>query len=153
MDLKATCYVDGSFNPKLEKYAFGCVCFHPDGTTEEFCGSGNSEDALKQRNVAGEMIASMLALKWALVNEYNELEICYDYAGIEAWVTGAWKAKNDLTCKYRDFMREKSRTVKLTFTKIAAHTNDRYNEMADKLAKEGLTKEPGLPEIVKRKLI
>ena len=148
--MKATCYVDGSFNPKLQKYAFGCVCFHPDGSTEEYCGSGNSEDALKQRNVAGEMIASMLAVKWALINGYDELEICYDYAGIEAWVTGAWKAKNDLTAKYRDYMRERSENVKLSFTKIEAHTNSTYNEMADKLAKQGLTKDPGIPEIIRK---
>ena len=148
--MKAVCYVDGSFNPKLEKYAFGCVCFHPEGQIEEYCGSGNSPDALKQRNVAGEMIASMLAVRWAIINGYDELEICYDYAGIECWVTGAWKAKNELTSKYRDFMRDKEEKVKISFTKIEAHTNDTYNERADKLAKAGLEKEPGIPEIRKR---
>ena len=149
--MKAVVYVDGSFNPKAEKYAFGCVCFHPDGSTEEYCGSGNDHEALKQRNVAGEMIASMLAVKWALINEYDELEICYDYSGIESWVTGAWKAKNELTRKYRDFMRSKSDRVKISFTKIEAHTNNTYNEMADKLAKAGLEKDPGLP-VIERKI-
>ena len=127
------------------------MCFHPDGETEEYCGSGNNPDALKQRNVAGEMIASMLAVRWAIVNEYDELEICYDYSGIECWVTGAWKAKNELTSRYRDFMRDKENRVKITFTKVEAHTNNKYNEIADKLAKAGLEKEPGLPDIARRK--
>ncbi len=148
--MKAVCYVDGSFNPKLEKYAFGCVCFHPDGETEEFCGSGNDPDALKQRNVSGEMIASMLAVRWAIINGYDELEICYDYSGIECWVTGEWKAKNDLTKKYSSYMRDKLDRIKIKFTKIEAHTKVEYNELADRLAKAGLEKEPGLPEIIKR---
>lgn len=149
--MQAKAYVDGSFNPALGRYAYGLVCFHPDGETEEYCGSGNSPDALAQRNVSGEMIASMLAAKWAILNGYSELEIYYDYVGIEAWVTGAWKAKNELTQKYRDAMRGWQNKIKISFVKIPAHTGDRYNEMADKLAKSGLEREPGLPEIVPRK--
>ena len=148
--MKAVCYVDGSYNPALARYAYGCVCFHPDGEMEEYCGSGNDPEALLQRNVSGEMIAAMLAVKWALINGYDELEICYDYSGIECWVSGTWKAKNDLTKKYRDFMRSREDRVKIVFRKIEAHSNDTYNEMADKLAKTGLEKEPGLPEIEKR---
>ena len=150
--MKAVCYVDGSYNPQVAKYAFGCVCFHPDGEIEEYNGSGNNPDALKQRNVAGEMIASMLSVRWALLNEYDELEICYDYSGIECWATGVWKAKNALTQKYRDFMQDKAKKIKISFTKVEAHTNVKYNEMADQLAKDGLEKEPGLPEIVRRKI-
>lgn len=145
--MRVTAYVDGSFNPADKKYAFGLVCFHPDGTTEEYCGSGDSEQGLAQRNVAGEMIASMLAVKWALVNNYDEIEIFYDYVGIEAWVTGTWKAKNELTQKYRDAMRNWQTKVKITFSKVPAHTGNEFNERADKLAKTGLTKEPGLPII------
>lgn len=145
--MKATAYVDGSFNPAVQKYAFGCVCIRPDGSTEEFNGSGDNPDALRQRNVAGEMIASMLALKWAYTNHYDELEICYDYAGIEAWYTGAWKAKTDLTRQYREYMHRFEGCVSLKFTKITAHTGDTFNERADRLAKAGLEKPAGLPEI------
>lgn len=148
--MTATAYVDGSFNPDLGKYAFGCVLFHPDGEIEKLCGSGDSEDALLQRNVAGEMIAAMLSVKWALDNGYDSLAIFYDYSGIECWATGSWKAKNDLTRKYASYMRERMGRMKITFTKVAAHTKDKYNDMADELAKEGLTKEPGLPKIVPR---
>lgn len=145
--MNAKAYVDGSFNPDIGRYAFGCVLFHPDGEIEELCGSGDSPDALAQRNVSGEMIAAMLSVKWAKINGYDSIDIYYDYSGIECWVTGAWKAKNDLTRKYRDAMQNWGRTVKISFSKVAAHTNDTYNERADKLAKQGLEKEPGLPEI------
>jgi len=145
----AKCYVDGSFNPSIGKYAFGCVMIHENGVIEEYKGSGNNPDALSQRNVAGEMIASMLAVKWAIINEYEKVEIYYDYSGIECWVTGAWKAKNELTQKYRDWMRARKNNLEIEFFKVAAHTNDKYNEMADKLAKEGLLTECGIPEISK----
>lgn len=143
----ARCYVDGSFNPEIGKYAFGCVMIHDSGNIEEYCGSGNDPEALLQRNVAGEMIASMLAVKWAVKNGYDNLTIYYDYKGIECWVTGEWKAKNELTQKYRDWMRAKSDQIEIGFVKVAAHTNDTFNEAADKLAKAGLKKECGIPQI------
>lgn len=144
---RPTAYVDGSFNPELNKYAFGLVLIHPEGRIEEKCGSGDTPEAVKQRNVSGEMIASMLAVKWASVNKYSELDIYYDYSGIECWATGAWKAKNDLTKKYRDYMQKAMSCLSIRFFKVEAHTNVKFNEMADKLAKKGLTLPVGLPEI------
>ena len=144
--MKLTAYVDGSFNPEVNRYAYGCVLIDPDGNIKELYGSGNDPEALKQRNVAGEMIASMLAVRHALKNGYNAVDIFYDYSGIECWVTGAWKAKNELTKSYRDWMNDKKNRLNISFFKVAAHTNDKYNEQADKLAKLGLTMEPGLPE-------
>lgn len=142
-----TAYVDGSFNPQVNKYAYGCVLIKEDSSIEELCGSGNSPDALKQRNVSGEMIASMLSVQYALKYGYSHIDIYYDYSGIECWATGSWKAKNDLTQKYRDWMNEQMKRISISFHKVAAHTNDKYNEQADKLAKMGLEKEPGLPAI------
>ena len=147
VERKAVCYVDGSFNPEAGKYAYGCILIHDDGSIEEYCGSGDREDALLQRNVAGEMIGSMFAVRLALIRGYTKLLICYDYSGIECWVTGAWKTKNDLTKSYRDWMRGKMEDIEISFKKVEAHSNDKYNDMADKLAKQGLLKEPGLPEI------
>jgi len=144
---KLVCYVDGSFNPEIGKYAFGCVFIKEDGSVDEYCGSGNDPDALLQRNVTGEMIGAMFAVSYALRSGYKKLEIYYDYSGIECWVTGAWKAKNDLTQKYRDWMRSKAGVLDIVFKKVKAHSSDKFNEMADKLAKKGLEREPGIPEI------
>ena len=144
---KLVAYVDGSFNPSVNKFAYGCVLIKEDGSIEEICGSGTDPEALKQRNVSGEMVASMLAVKYALKFGYSSIDIYYDYSGIECWVTGAWKAKNALTQSYRDWMQERQSRIKISFFKVAAHTNDKYNEQADRLAKQGLNKEPGLPEV------
>ena len=149
---RPTAYVDGSFNPEMGKYAFGLVLIHPNGQVEEKCGSGDTPEAVLQRNVSGEMIASMLSVKWAAVNSYRSLDIYYDYSGIECWATGTWKAKNDLTRKYRDFMQKAMESLDVRFFKVEAHSNVKYNEMADKLAKKGLTLPTGLPDITKQNI-
>ncbi len=138
MDGKLIAYVDGSFEKTVSKYAYGCVIIEPDGSETELSGSGNDPEVANIRNVAGEMLGAMNAVKWAKANGYRELEICYDYMGIEMWATGGWKAKNKYTAGYAEYMRKSASSVRISFRKIAAHTGDKYNEMADKLAKAAL---------------
>jgi ribonuclease HI len=140
-------YVDGSYNDGIKKYAFGCVFILPDGRIYTEFGNGDNPQSLEQRNVTGEMLGAMYAVRVAIKNGYKAVEICYDYQGIEAWVTGAWRSKNELTQKYSASMRKWGQSIKITFTKVAAHTNIKYNELADKTAKRGLTEGNGVPEI------
>ena len=95
------------------------------------------------------MLGAMYAVQWCLKNEYPAIKICYDYAGIEAWVTGAWKAKNALTKKYAEFMKESTAQISITFEKVAAHSGNHFNEEADKLAQKALTEGNGIPKIKK----
>ncbi len=134
-------YVDGSYSEALAKYAFGCILIKPDGEIIRKSGNGDNPDSLAIRNVAGEMLAAMNAVKWCRENGFSSLKICYDYAGIEMWATGRWKTNNELTRKYAEYMMEKAGSMQISYKKIAAHTGDRYNEEADKLAKEALEEE------------
>lgn len=140
-------YVDGSFDAKKSVYAFGCVLLTSEGEIIRESGNGNNPESAALRNVTGEMLGSMYAVKWCEVNGYGAVEICYDYTGIEMWATGAWKAKNDLTQKYAAFMKEHRKKMQITFRKIAAHTGNQYNEEADKLAKKALTEGDGIPKM------
>lgn len=142
-----TAYVDGSFDQKNRRYSFGCVFLTPDGEVIRESGSGNDPKSLQLRNVTGEMLGAMFAVRWALKNGYPAVDICYDYAGIEQWATKGWQAKNDLTRQYAAFMERCSRKIRIRFTKIAAHTGDKYNEEADQLAKQALTDKDGIPQI------
>lgn len=143
-------YVDGSFDEKIGRYSFGCVILTPDGEIIRESGNGNNPESMALRNVTGEMLGAMFAVKWCEVNGYSAVELCYDYKGIEMWATGGWQAKNDLTQKYAAFMKENGRKLHITFRKIAAHTGDKYNEEADKLAKTALLEGNGIPRIKKR---
>lgn len=142
-------YVDGSFDISLKKYAFGCVFILPDGRTYTEYGNGDNEQSLQLRNVTGEMLGAMYAVKVAMANGYSGVELCYDYEGIEKWVTGRWRAKTDLTAKYAKAMREWGESIEIAFTKVTAHTNVYYNEMADQTAKTGLREGNGIPPILR----
>ncbi len=144
-----TVYVDGSYDDSLKRYAFGCVFLHENGEIYTAFGNGDNPQSLPLRNVTGEMLGAMYAVKTAIVNGYEEVELCYDYEGIEKWVTGAWRAKNELTQKYAASMRTWRNQIRIIFTKVAAHTNVKYNEVADKTAKRGLTEGNGVPKIGK----
>lgn len=140
-------YVDGSFDEKIGKYAFGCVMLTPNGEIIRESGNGDNPESLALRNVTGEMLGAMFVVKWCDKNGYSAIKICYDYFGIEKWATGEWKAKNTLTQKYAAFMQENGKKIRISFKKIAAHTGNKYNEEADKLAKAALLGKNGIPKI------
>lgn len=139
-------YVDGSYEDSLKKYAFGCVFLLPDGHIYVQYGNGDREQSLQHRNVTGEMLGAMYAVKTAMVNGYKGIEIRYDYQGIEKWVTGEWRSKTELTQKYAHAMRDWGRSIAIRFRKVAAHANIMYNELADSLAKRGLREGNGVPK-------
>ena len=146
---KVVAYVDGSFDVKLQKYAFGCILLLPDGRHFEKSGSGNEPESLAIRNVAGEMLGAMYAALWACKNEFKALDFYYDYAGIEKWAVGDWKAKNALTQKYAAFMQKYQKLMTISFVKVAAHTGDYYNEQVDQLAKAALKQDSGIPAVTR----
>ncbi|MCI9338361.1 MAG: RNAse H family protein [Lachnospiraceae bacterium] len=140
-------YVDGSYDNSLKKYAFGCVFILPDGRIFTEYGNGDNEQSLRHRNVTGEMLGAMYAVKTAMASGFSKVELCYDYEGIEKWVTGAWRSKTELTKKYAVAMGEWRRQIEISFRKVAAHTNVYYNELADQTAKAGLRDGSGIPKV------
>lgn len=144
---KVIAYVDGSYDDKLKKYSFGCILLLPSGDIVKESGNGDNPESLAIRNVAGEMLGAMYAVKWAMINGYSEIELRYDYEGIEKWVQGMWKAKNELARKYAAAMNDWKRFIHISFLKIAAHSNNKYNDMADELAKSALIHGNGIPKI------
>ena len=131
-------YVDGSFEKSINRYAFGCVILTPDGEEIRKSGSGSDPAGVAIRNVAGEMLGAVNAVKWARENGYPAVEIRYDYEGVEKWVTGVWRAKTPLTGKYAAHMQAAGKEIQISFCKVAAHTGNHYNEEADQLAKSAL---------------
>lgn len=137
MEIKT--YVDGSYDPSTGVYGYGVVAVHPDGKIETLAGSGNKTETAAFRNVAGEMLAAMVAVRYAIDNGFDSVKIFYDYSGIECWVTGTWKAKKNLTIMYCNSMRKWGEQISISFQKVDAHTGDLFNEMADSLAKTAIS--------------
>ena len=67
----------------------------------------------------------------------------HDYEGISKWCEGQWEAKKEGTRAYREFYRQASEKVKITFRKVKGHSGDRWNDLADRLAKEALDRPVG----------
>lgn len=128
-------YVDGSYNNELDKYGYGIVFL--DGKSErEYYGTGTDSEAAKMANVAGEILAAQKAVDLALEEGFLKITICHDYTGIAEWTRG-WKCNNKYTSDYRKSMLEKSGYIDIVFQKVDAHSGDKYNDRADKLAKKG----------------
>lgn len=133
-----TVYVDGSYDADRKVYGYSCVILSRTGEVSSFYGAGNNQESAELRNVAGEMLAAMSAVRYAIKNGFRSVKICYDYYGIEYWATKKWEAKTNLTRKYANAMAEWSKIITISFQKVAAHTNIKYNEMADRLAKKAV---------------
>jgi len=126
-------YVDGSYNQKTKTYGAGVV----------YITAANEIELMKtfddvyysHRNVAGEVKASELAIEKAIEDKKNQIIIYHDYQGISSWATGEWKANNDLTKSYKKFIEEARKNIKIDFVKVKGHSNDKYNDRADALAK------------------
>ena len=134
---KITAYVDGSYNVATKEYSYGAVIFAGD-KKECFSEKFNDPELATMRNVAGELEGSMKAMRYAVEAGAKELDIFYDYEGIEKWCTGAWKTNKDGTKAYKAFYEKISQKVKVNFHKVKGHSGDRYNDEADVLAKTAL---------------
>lgn len=133
-------YVDGSFDVDTGDFAYGLVLIDDQGNEETFNGAMNHPEYSLNRNVAGEVFASMKAIELAIERNKKKVYIHFDYMGIKAWAEGTWKTNKELTQKYKAFVEEKRDLIEIEFIKVKAHSNDKYNDMADSLAKKALDK-------------
>lgn len=131
-------YVDGSYSDIERKYSFGCILITPIGEVIKKSGCGDDPNAVSARNVAGELQGTMFAVKYASDLGFKKIIIRHDYLGISKWFTGEWKSKDVITKKYVEFMMKLNNHIEISFEKVSAHSGDKYNEEADKLARSAL---------------
>lgn len=134
---KAIAYVDGSYNVNTKEYSFGAVLLYM-GKEYEYSQKGEDSSLADMRNVAGEILGARKMMELCVKNHIKELDLYYDYEGIEKWCTGAWQAKKEGTQAYRDAYNAMKNDLHVNFHKVAAHTGVELNERVDKLAKKAL---------------
>ncbi|MDE7384924.1 MAG: ribonuclease H family protein [Anaeroplasmataceae bacterium] len=132
-----TAYIDGSYDIKTGCYSFGGV-FIIEGTYQTFSKKYEADEFSQARNVAGEIKGAGYIIQYAIHHGIKELNLIYDYVGIEKWYTGAWQANSPIAQVYLKFKNEVKDKIKIHFIKVKSHSNDKYNDMADKLAKSAL---------------
>lgn len=145
-DDQAVAFVDGSFDAVSKITGYGAVIIDSKGREKRLMGafdSSDGEDYIALRNVAGELSGAMAAVSYAIEQGIKKLSIYYDYAGIEKWAKGEWKTNRAMTRAYAGWIRERGAVIDIEFVKVPAHTGVSYNELADELAKESISKKKG----------
>lgn len=132
-----TAYIDGSYDNKTGCYSFGGVLLF-NQKCYKFSKKYEKDVYSSARNVAGEIKGAGYIIQYALHHQIQELNIIYDYEGIEKWYTGAWKANSEIAKAYLSFRDQVQDKIKIHFIKVKSHSNDPYNDMADQLAKNAL---------------
>lgn len=127
-------YVDGSF--LNGRYGWGFAAYRDGVLIHTANGSDDKEEAAALHNVAGELKATIEAVRWAREEGFSPITIYHDYAGISEWALGNWKTNRDLTRRYADYISRHLSWV--NFCKVTGHTGVIGNELADKLAKDAL---------------
>ena len=130
-------YIDGSFDSKTNAYSFGGVLII-DGKEYPYKKKFEPDEYSSLRNVAGEIQGSGFIIAYAVKKGIKELHIFYDYLGIEKWFTHEWKANSKIAIDYQLLAERVKDRIKVYFHKVKSHTNNHYNDYADKLAKEAL---------------
>lgn len=135
-------YTDGSNNADTMVPGYGFAIAKkgalPDDAPLTLSGSTEEEGLRPLRNIAGEIMAAMKAVQFALRYGLTDIELRYDYAGVGEWPAGRFTTENnEYYEKYADWMRRMGERLNITYTQIPGHSGDYYNEMADVLARKG----------------
>jgi len=130
-------FVDGSY--KDGKVGWGYALISSAGYIHhQACGKVTKPYALPSRNVAGELAATMRAVRKAIELGRKKLRIVHDYSGIKCWVTGEWKAKLPITQDYRERMLAFKEEIELEFIQVHGHSGVQGNEIANSLARKAI---------------
>ena len=129
-------YVDGSF--RMKTIGWGYVLVQDDKPV--YAEHGAISSFPESRNITGECYSVIKLLEYCNINNIKSVHITYDYMGLEKWAKGEWQCKTAISKWYRDsyntLVMEKGITV--TWNKVKGHTGNKWNEVADKVAKTGV---------------
>lgn len=129
-------YVDGSYLNDNIGWGF-ILTKHNEELTRMSGGIIPNQDT--SRNITGELTASIMAVRHAISNGFKEIYIVNDYQGISSYVTGAWKPKTKESKEYLNIMNKLQKYIKINFIKVKGHSNNKWNDKVDELAKLGTT--------------
>ena len=136
---EAIAYVDGSYDEAKNMYSYGAVIIHRD-KRYYLNGCKSDTEMAKLHNIAGELESAMQAIAWSKCLNIQSLRIVHDCEAISLLALGDSKVREGTTAEYKKFYETASKTIDIQFCKTKAHSSDRYNDMADALARHALGK-------------
>lgn len=130
-------YVDGSYNSGTNEFSYGMIILQ-DGEELKFAEKYDDKELAVMHNVAGEIKGAEAAMRYAVENLFESIIIYHDYEGIAKWCLGEWKANKEGTKAYKEYYDSVKDKVSISFVKVTGHSNNKYNDIADELAKQAL---------------
>lgn len=145
---KTVAFVDGSFNQEKSTYGFGVQILIPSSPKPiELSGKGNNPGYVNLRNIAGEVLGTINAIDWSWKNGYDSVVIFHDYEGLSKWALGEWKTDTTFSKFYKKFIDDKKEILSIEFVKVSGHSNNKYNDRVDALAKSSVNENKILKDI------
>lgn len=132
-------YVDGSKRKGIKGYGSGIAFLNNNGyLVKTMSFKGQDPIFLKSLQIAGELNATIEAIKWGIANRYKNIIIRYDYMGIQKWARKEWKHNAEVSKHYVEQYDALSELINVGFEKVKAHSDNTYNDLVDSLAKGSL---------------
>lgn len=138
-------FTDGSYHETLvgdvleKRYGFGGFLHYSESEEDiPLQGCGTDPCYAESRNVAGEVLGAIAAMKKAVALGLPEMTLFYDYEGIERWPTRLWKTNKPISQMYVKEYDAISDKLKVRFCHVKAHTGIPGNELADQMAKDAV---------------
>ncbi|MDR2676574.1 MAG: reverse transcriptase-like protein [Endomicrobium sp.] len=124
-------FVDGSYISGTVGY--GVIIYLGDEIKAELSGVVSD---VQFRQFSGELKSVIEAIKWCQKNAIKKIRINYDYYGVEKFITAEWKAKNNTSKEYVEFILKTHIIIEWRYVK--SHTGNTKNEKVDFLAKKAI---------------
>lgn len=128
-------YTDGSFDENSNQYAYGVCIFDLECNEIHLNSKVSGTSFASSRNIAGEIYGVLTALDWAVSNGHDKIKIYHDLESISKWATGEYNANSEIAKFYVSKLTDKfNKCINYEFVKVKGHSNNPYNEIADRLA-------------------
>lgn len=133
-------YVDGSFNQSSGLFSYALVVVKDDVIVHIENGAADNNEQQSIRQIAGELLGSIRAAKYAAENSIKDIVILHDYVGVCYHATGFWERKEKSSQKYYNDINKiiRDNDLSITFVKVDSHTGDLFNEIVDEFAKKAV---------------
>jgi ribonuclease HI len=139
-------FCDGSFDKNKNRYSFGVLIVDSAMQEHEVCGSAKNSKYISSNNIIGEILGVINALDWAVSNGCEKIKVYHDYEGLSKWISGEWEAKSEAAKMFVAICNKKyADLLQVEFEKVKGHSNNRYNDKADELAKRALSDNARVP--------
>lgn len=136
-DSEVIAYTDGSYHSQ-KGFSYGVVIIKDNEVIHTISNKFKDTILDSFQNTAGEMMGAIAAMNWCADQGYGSMTLYYDYEGVAAWCTGAWRPKVPASIAYTKRYFDVKDRIKVNFVHVRGHSGDKFNNMADALAREAL---------------